>query len=159
MSPSESNSEYDIQISVDADLFPIDPDRLRALVGNVLSQFEVVCASVDIAIVDDPAIMNVHEKYLGVPKTTDVISFDLSDDRQAGRCFEIIINAEEAARQAQQRGHTPQAELALYIVHGLLHNLGYDDASAEQSEHMHRMEDQILQQNGCGRVYYRASNQ
>ena len=159
MSISESNSEYDIQISVEADLFPIEPARLRTLVQNILLQFEILQASVDIAVVDDSAMMDIHEKYLGTPKITDVISFDLSDDQQANRCFEIIVNAQEASRQAEQRSHAPQAELALYIVHGLLHNLGHDDATVEQAERMHRMEDQILLQNGCGQVYYRASKQ
>ena len=157
MSPAESNSEYDIQISADAEPFPLEPERLRALIENTLPQFAVSKAAVDIAVVSDSEIAELHQQYFGNREVTDVISFDLSDDRQPGRCFSILVNAEQAARQAAQRGHAPQAELALYIVHGLLHQLGYDDNTPEEAERMHRMEDQILERNGCGAVYYRTS--
>jgi probable rRNA maturation factor len=58
-----------------------------------------------------------------------------------------------AARQARQRGHSTEAELALYVTHGLLHNLGYDDGNDEQARQMHLKEDEILQRHGFGQVY------
>ncbi len=58
-----------------------------------------------------------------------------------------------ALRQADLRGHSSQAELALYITHGLLHNLGFDDSTEDKAKKMHDMEDKILQQLGYGLVY------
>lgn len=158
MSASENSPDCDIRISAETKPFPIQPARIRALIRNVLSQFEAA-ACVDVAVVDDAAISQMHGQYLVRPKTTDVISFDLSDDRSGRRCFQIIVNAQQAARQAVLRGHAPQEELALYIVHGLLHHLGYDDADARQARRMHRMEDRILRRNGCGAVYYHEESQ
>lgn len=158
MSTTEPNSDYDLQIRIEADVFPVEPDRLDILVRKVLRQFEILRASVEIVIVDDAAIAQFHQHYLGRRECTDVLSFDLSDDHQPQRIFEILVNAQEAVRQAEKRGHRPQAELALYIVHGLLHQLGYDDQTDSQARCMHRMEDQILQEHGYGKVYDRPSN-
>jgi rRNA maturation RNase YbeY len=69
------------------------------------------------------------------------------------KSFDIIVNAQKAVSEAKKRGHSPQAELALYITHGLLHNLGFDDLTAKKAKLMHRLEDEILQQQGFGRVY------
>ena len=62
-------------------------------------------------------------------------------------------------RVKRKVGHSAEAEIALYITHGLLHNLGFDDASEQQAEEMHRMEDEILQQAGFGTVFGRVENQ
>jgi probable rRNA maturation factor len=64
-----------------------------------------------------------------------------------------VVNGEKAKSQAARRGHCAQAELALYITHGLLHNLGFDDLLPKKANEMHRLEDEILQQQGFGLVY------
>ncbi len=159
MSAARNNPDYDIRITVEIKPFPIDPARLRTLVRKVLREFEIPVACADIAVVDDSAIRQMHARYLGRSKITDVISFDLSENPRGRRCFQILVNAQEAVRQAARWGHRPQAELALYIVHGLLHNLGYDDRDPAQARCMHRMEDRLLAQYGCGAVYYRQKSE
>jgi probable rRNA maturation factor len=72
------------------------------------------------------------------------------------KSFELVFNAEMAVKEANLRGHSSEAELALYITHGLLHNLGFDDSTQSQAEKMHNIEDEILQQLGYGPVYNRA---
>jgi len=58
-----------------------------------------------------------------------------------------------AVREANLRGHSSEAELALYITHGLLHNFGFDDSTPGKARKMHNVEDEILQQLGYGLVY------
>ena len=60
-----------------------------------------------------------------------------------------------AARQAAKRGHGAEAELALYITHGMLHNLGFDDTDPQQAKKMHETEDSLLQKQGFGIIYYK----
>ncbi|MCK4997930.1 MAG: rRNA maturation RNase YbeY, partial [Anaerohalosphaera sp.] len=60
------------------------------------------------------------------------------------------VNAEQAERQAIKRGHSGESELALYVVHGLLHNLGFDDIDERDAIEMHRMEDEILKSTNYG---------
>src|SRR5688500_19407761 len=73
---------------------------------------------VEVAIVSDEVISRVHEEFMGIPGATDVITFDHG---------EIVISAETAEVYAREHGHGVDQELALYIVHGLLHLNGYDD--------------------------------
>lgn len=116
---------------------------------------------VSIAVVDDAQIRELNGRFLNRKKTTDCLSFDLTDgheeEPEAGnptsRMLELIVNGEMAARQADRRGHSSEAELALYITHGLLHNFGFDDATPSQARKMHEAEDEILQQLGYGSVY------
>ncbi|RKY12449.1 MAG: rRNA maturation RNase YbeY [Planctomycetota bacterium] len=130
----------------------VDFDRLRRLGRSICSRFAFERATINIAIVGDEEIKKVNADFLDTPEPTDVISFDLSEETGT-KSFEVIINAEEAARQATQRGHSTEAELALYITHGLLHNLGFDDADETSGEKMHSTEDEILQQAGFGIIY------
>ncbi len=96
-----------------------------------------------------------NREYLDRAGTTDCFSFDLSDDPSArdNRVFEIVVNGEKARQESLKRGHSAEAELALYVTHGMLHNLGFDDMNRGQSEEMHAREDEILQHFGYGIVY------
>jgi probable rRNA maturation factor len=115
---------------------------------------------ISITIVDDTQIRKLNSRFLNRKTTTDCLSFDLSDDEKKSavenrrmKIFELVVNGEMAVREAKSRGHSSEAELALYITHGLLHNLGFDDSTQTQARKMHDTEDEILQQLGYGLVY------
>jgi len=108
---------------------------------------------ISIAIVDDSEIRKLNKKFLNSKAATDCLSFDLSDDEKGLKIFDLVVNGEMAVRQANLRGHSSEAELALYITHGLLHNLGFDDSGQKQARKMHETEDEILQEFGYGMVY------
>ncbi len=129
---------------------------LKLLVAEVCRQRAVSKASVGIAVVGDQQMRGLNRRFTGRRTATDCLSFDLSDGQRPGaeRVFEIVVNAERAIREAAARGHRPQAELALYVSHGLLHQLGFDDLTPVQARRMHRMEDEILQGLGYGMVYH-----
>ena len=114
---------------------------------------------ISIAIVDDAEIRKLNRQFLNRKSTADCLSFDLSDDDTEGapKSFELVVNAEIAVKEADLRGHSSEAELALYITHGLLHNLGFDDSTQAQARKMHHTEDEILQQLGYGLVYNKNS--
>ena len=134
--------------------------KLEKLIKAIGVRFDLAEASVSIAIVDDDEITEVNKNFLNHDNTTDCISFDLSDDEHPAdsnnnyaRVFDLIVNGQMAVRQSQERGHSPESELALYVTHGMLHNLGFDDATEKQAAKMHNTEDEILEQLGYGRVY------
>jgi probable rRNA maturation factor len=135
------------------------PLKLKKLVKAVCARFKLSKATISIAIIDDSQIRKVNKQFLHKDRPTDCISFNLSDKKKdSAKSFELVVNAEMAARQAKLRGHSSEAELALYITHGLLHNLGFDDSTKKQAEKMHNVEDQILQQLGYGSVYNTSKN-
>ncbi len=144
-----------IEITSQLDDPPADPARLETLIQAVCDRFDLSDATISVGIVDDARITELNQRFLDHEGTTDCLSFDLSDadDPQAPRILDLIVNAQMATRQAAERGHSPQAELALYVTHALLHQLGFDDLTPEQAREMHRTEDEILQHAGFGLVY------
>lgn len=132
-----------------------DDADLESLVRAICQKFGVSDATITVGIVDDERISELNRQFLDHEGTTDSLSFDLSDgdDPDDPRVFDLIVNGQLAAREAAERGHTPRAELALYVTHGLLHQLGFDDATPEQAQKMHQAEDEILQHMGFGVVY------
>jgi probable rRNA maturation factor len=89
---------------------------------------------VEVAVVSDAVIARVHRDFMDIPGVTDVITFDHG---------EIVVSAQTAARCAVEHGHSVDAELALYIVHGLLHLNGYDDMTPEARKVMHAVQNRI----------------
>ena len=154
---------FEITVTDQQDILDVGPEQLKGTVEHVLHAFDVTSAQVSLAVVDNEQIRPVKRDYFDMDEATDVISFDLSDqadersDAASGRHLEceILVNAQQAVNVAQQSGQDPLAELNLYVVHGLLHQLGYDDATEQQAELMHRKEDQLLEQLGFGCVFYR----
>ena len=155
--------EIEISISDNQDALEIDREKLIRTAEYVLEQIcgneslaEGESAAVSLAIVDDEAISKIKERYFGAAEVTDVISFDLRDNTKGEQELpdcEIVVNAQCAVREAGRQGVDQQAELNLYVVHGLLHQLGYDDQTERQSKIMHKKEDQLLEELGFGKVY------
>ena len=105
---------------------PFDEDRIRVAAEVVLESHGVRDASVSVAILDDPSIHQLNRHHLQHDYPTDVLSFLYSakGTRLEG---EIIASAETADREADAAGWSMQEELVLYVVHGCLHLVGFDD--------------------------------
>lgn len=112
--------------------------------------------SVSIALVGDRRMAALHEKFSGLPGPTDVLTFELEHDAH-GRATtgEIVLCVPFARREAKRRGTTPENELLLYALHGVLHLSGYDDRDPVAHARMHAEEDRILQEIGIGPVFQR----
>src|SRR5205823_14830105 len=82
---------------------------------------------ISLAFVDNPTIHQLNLRFLQHDEPTDVLSFPLSEPGSARLAGEVVIGVEVARDQAAARGHDVQAELALYVIHGLLHLCGHDD--------------------------------
>jgi len=154
MDDETSDQQITVQIAQLCDKVQADTAGIEKLVRTVCKNFNLIRAVISITVVDDEHICKLNEQFLKEKENTDCLSFDLSDNQEPNeKCFEIIVNAELAARRAEEMDHSPQAELALYITHGLLHQFGYDDQTDEQAEKMHHAAEQTLQQLGYDFVY------
>ena len=157
---ASSKQDRDIVIVItkkfkDIDISPLKIKKLAKAVCNRFARYEPQDTryEISIAIVDDNEIRELNRQFLNSKSATDCLSFDLSDDEKRSKIFDLVVNGEMAVRQANLRGHSCEAELALYITHGLLHNLGFDDSAQNQARKMHETEDEILQEFGYGLVY------
>jgi probable rRNA maturation factor len=99
-------------------------------------------AEVSVAVLGDEAIRRVNREHLGHDAPTDTISFvyAAAPGADAGLCGEILVNAEQAAREARRRGIKPSVELARYLAHGCQHLCGATDRTRAQRARMNRRE-------------------
>lgn len=102
-----------------------------------------------VAIVDDAEMTRLHAQFLDIAETTDVLTFDLGCDRRRGLLdAQIVICADEARRVAGPSRAAIGAELALYVLHGVLHLAGYDDAAPAAARRMAARQRQLLDRLG-----------
>src|SRR6266404_6157076 len=98
---------------------PIDRGRLREIARAVLDGENVKDYEISIACVDNATIHRLNKQYLNHDEPTDVLSFPYSAANAKKLEGELVIGVEIAKEAANERGHDVQAELALYVIHGL----------------------------------------
>jgi len=109
---------------------------------------------VSIAFVDDAAIAALNERHLGHEGPTDVLAFPMQEGPHAKPVGEacpellgdVVISVERAVSYCREHGGEPLEELALYLVHGLLHLLGYEDVGGPKHSRMRAREQALLRQ-------------
>jgi probable rRNA maturation factor len=143
-----------IAIADEQAALPVDRRWLRRVVRMTLQAEGVRAAQVSIALVTDPAMHDLNRRHLQHDYPTDVLSFLLSappsdepdaDGVAAPLEGELIVSTDTAVRQAAEYGWPPDAELTLYIVHGVLHLCGHDDHTTADRRRMRARERAILQ--------------
>ncbi|MBU6294683.1 MAG: rRNA maturation RNase YbeY [Planctomycetes bacterium] len=116
----------------------IDRPRMREIVRLVLAEEDIADYEISLAFVDNPTIHRINKQFLEHDEPTDVITFPYSSGKVL--VGELVIGVEVAIDQAAAAGHPVEAELALYVVHGLLHLVGYDDKDAHDRRQMRARE-------------------
>ena len=137
---------YTIEIADRQACLPIDAGRIRSAVEGVLRGEGIESAEISIAFVDDETIHDLNRRYLNHDDPTDVISFPLGDGDDVDG--EIVVSTETAIRQADTLGHAAIDEVLLYVVHGVLHLVGYDDLAPDDAAEMRRREARYVDRAG-----------
>jgi len=125
---------------------PINPKRIIKTVLKILS-LEGIKKSGEITIcfVNDRRIKELNLKYLGKNNPTDVIAFDIAGPNSQNKIFaDIVISTDRAIDNAGAFHTTPLFELYLYVIHGVLHILGYDDKTKKDRLIMRQKEESLL---------------
>lgn len=124
----------------------LDPSRLTVITRQILRSLKIKQADLSIALVTDAKIKALNRKFLGRAYATDVLAFDFSDKKTRLRTVkgEVVISADTARRNAQRFKTSPGREVVLYIAHGILHLLGFDDHSPRDTARMRRAEQRIM---------------
>ncbi|MGR3293138.1 MAG: rRNA maturation RNase YbeY [Candidatus Scalindua sp.] len=100
-------------------------------------------AKLSIAFVDNKEIKKLNKRYFNLNEVTDVISFPLNNNKSALN-GEIVVSVETAVDSAGKENIDVEAEIILYVVHGLLHLQGYRDGNKNDAKIMHDKESSIL---------------
>lgn len=116
-------------------------EKIIQAVTSIAQDFQWLAGQISVAIVDDQAIHEINRHYLNHDYPTDVISFDLTenDPNPSAEPYlegEVIASWQTADRIARENGWDSNLELLLYVIHGMLHIVGLDDASPELSQQM-----------------------
>ena len=121
---------------------PIHSEKIRKLILNVLKGEQVKGSGwINICFTDNPQIKKFNAKFLNIKGSTDVLAFNLNDKKDKNIILaDIMISTQEALKQARNFKTTPDYELSLYVVHGLLHILGFNDHTPRQRKLMRKKE-------------------
>ena len=124
---------------------PIDLPRVGKIVRTILKYEGVRDASLAIAFVSSTKIRSLNRQYLQRNYLTDVLAFDLREDKKSkGVSGDIAICVDVAIRNAKSYQTSLDRELVLYVAHGILHLLGYDDHKPVDIRKMRKKEQEIL---------------
>ncbi|MDO8636131.1 MAG: rRNA maturation RNase YbeY [Dehalococcoidia bacterium] len=146
---------YDVTIKIDRPYGrEVKKTWLKRVIVETLDMEKVADAEISLVITGDERIHEINRAYRRVDAPTDVIAFALTEE--TGGEFvsppdgilhlgEVVISYPTAVRQASEHYHSVQQELAILIVHGTLHLLGYDHVLPGQARKMRNKERDILE--------------
>ncbi len=119
----------------------LNQSLIQKIVKEVLSYQKVKQARLSIVFVTHQKIRALNIQYLNRNHTTDVLAFDLNNQTQSKKAThtrithvigDIIISTDAVIKNAKAFKTANSRELSLYVVHGILHLLGYDDHGAKK---------------------------
>lgn len=121
----------------------------------LLQEGEPERGELTVLITDEEKVRELNRRYRGVDSPTDVLAFGGTPEGfveapdAAPYLGDVVISYPRARAQAKEHGHSPDRELALLIIHGVLHLLGYDHEAQEEKAIMWARQEAILNQLGC----------
>jgi probable rRNA maturation factor len=101
-------------------------------------------AELEVALTSDAVIRRINQKFLGRGGATDVLAFPYGDEVGRRVMGEVLISVERARAQARRVGWPVRCEVALLLIHGVLHLSGYDDHTSSGAARMRASERAIL---------------
>jgi probable rRNA maturation factor len=137
-----------IRVVVNNDIgFAVSEQTIVTTVQRIMHDHDVRQGEVSVAIVSDQTIHRLNREHLRHDYPTDVLSFQLEREANALE-GEVIVSADTASRAALEYGWSAADELLLYVTHGTLHLLDYDDHTDQDREIMRSQEVKYLRMAG-----------
>jgi probable rRNA maturation factor len=148
----------EINVSIDEGVeVPVGEDWLRSVAEQVLTSENIISAvELGLVITTQDKVRQLNRDYRGRDEPTDVLAFSAIEE--AGADFppfvsppdgvqhlgEVIVSYPQAAMQAEEHQHPVEQEIAILIIHGVLHLLGYEHEEPELERRMRAREAEIL---------------
>ena len=122
----------------------INLKELKTFLKKIFSLLNISQKRISILFCDNKEIKKLNKKFFNKAQATDVIAFSLQDEFEKDYLGEVIVSVEQAVKISAEYGNTWKKELLLYLVHGILHLLGYDDIKKADRLKMEKKQQQIL---------------
>jgi len=115
---------------------PIPPKKLKELLEKLGRRYKKSGAEVTLVLVGPRTIQKLNKKYRHRGKPTDVLSFPLNENSPDGKFYlgDIVICPAVAKKQAKEKGHSLEREIAILAIHGFLHLIGYEHFQGIEEE-------------------------
>jgi rRNA maturation RNase YbeY len=123
----------------------VDEDTVEALVRHVLEAEDATPVHVSVVLADHDTVRRLNAAYLDHDYNTDVLSFSLQEENDSTAEGEVYVDLDTAAERHEEFDTTFEREAYRYVVHGVLHLLGYDDGTEDGQETMRALEDEYLE--------------
>jgi rRNA maturation RNase YbeY len=128
---------------------PVNTRMLRLITLHLLrAEFGAADFEVCVHLVAAPEMARLNWEFLQHEGSTDIITFDQSEDATGRLAGELFICLDDAVKQAREFRTTWQEELARYVIHGLLHLRGFNDLEPAARRVMKREENRLLRRTG-----------
>ncbi len=129
----------------------MDEARVQRIVDAALSENDISNAQLTVLFIDTATCCAMHADHFDNPDPTDVMtfpdgSFDPSTERT--NLGDLAVCTDVAVELAPSHDHGPAEELTLYVLHGLLHILGYDDHDPADRTEMWEIQERLLAAEG-----------
>ncbi|MGB2599076.1 MAG: rRNA maturation RNase YbeY [Candidatus Omnitrophota bacterium] len=121
----------------------IDLAKIKKAAGKALRLLKKKDSELNIVFLSNQKIRAINRRYLGKDVSTDVIAFPGEIGRRL--LGDIAVSTDKAAQNAKEYGNSFIEEVALYVIHGILHLTGYDDHEKKDTEAMRRKENELFQ--------------
>lgn len=121
----------------------VDADALERLVRHVIDQEGGTLEALSLVLTDHATVLALNQTYLEHDYHTDVLAFPLGEEEGIVD-GEIYVDLDTAAERHTEFEATFEEEVQRYVIHGVLHLLGYDDATPKGKAAMHDREDRYL---------------
>jgi rRNA maturation RNase YbeY len=133
-----------LEIALDHPTRTLDTDRLAHLLMQVIGAEGGTLESLSVVLTDHETVHSLNRDFLAHDYETDVIAFPLGEGTAKEVDGEIYVDLDTAHERCAEFNSTFEQEAARYAVHGLLHLLGYDDATPDGKQTMRDREDAHL---------------
>lgn len=139
-------SVYPEALSIEHDhpSLSLDEGILERLIHHVIDAEEAVLVHVSLVLSDHETVRQLNETYLEHDYNTDVLSFSLQEESSSEVEGEVYVDLDTAAERHEEFNTSYEREAYRYVIHGVLHLLGYDDATEAGQNTMRAREDQYL---------------
>lgn len=123
----------------------ISSPSVKRVVEAILCFYHVQCEEIAIHFVSTSLICKLHQDFFQDPTSTDCITFPY-DPPGSLECFlgEVFVCPATALDFVEKKGQDVYEEVMLYVVHGILHLLGYDDREESLRKEMKREEKRAM---------------
>lgn len=126
----------------------VDHGWVKKLVSTVLKELGCSEHEISILLTDDEGIRELNKKYLNRDRPTDVLAFSMREGLYAeitpDLLGDVVISVERARQQAEDEGISLEEEMALLLIHGILHLLGYNhEGPDEEARRMRQKEEEL----------------